>query len=546
MLDVTEQGFIGQVRIVHLVDDGEGRIRFHFLVEEIFHGERATGDGLVGLEGIVGLISPGALERHALGPFAAGCAEELEVLAGIGVGEGEKGAPVHVVLGGGAVVAVVHAGDADAAVEAAGEIHDPAAGVEVGAVGGGAFLPHLADGGVVPDLAHAAAGVGGVEPVGGVEGFLGRIVARRCEDRFLAFRCDHRRRAEADGKAAGLTVVAEAALGQVGAVGDIAVAGEAVELGEGFIEHVLVHLHAAEFGHEQEAHAVHAGGMDLAGADGVGESRRCPAPAPAAVEHVFLQLLGLLLDDGKHALVAGAQVILAKPPTHVAPGPIHPAEILDVLHPALHHREILVLTGGEQENDRSPLWLVLLSDKVGEIPDDLVGFRAIHGPGLAVGSHHRDVDGDFAGILDFEDDFPVLGLGLGDDVAEDDARIDFFEHFAVDALDDLAFLQLAGFLGGGARLHVADLHGHAGADQVDADPDRAEVSDKPWLAAVAAGALRKGVEDRGGFRRVVGFFALRVCGRCKHQCDHRSCGDACEERVCLVHLLAFSRWRVAC
>ena len=48
------------------------------------------------------------------------------------------------------------------------------------------------------------------------------------------------------------------------------------------------------------------------------------------------------------------------------------------------------------------------------------------------------------------------------------------EHLAVDALDDLALLELAGGLGRGAFLDVDDVHREGGLAQFEADADRAK------------------------------------------------------------------------
>ena len=93
------------------------------------------------------------------------------------------------------------------------------------------------------------------------------------------------------------------------------------------------------------------------------------------------------------------------------------------------------------------------SQPVSHAADDLVGLRAIQRPGLAVGAEYRDLHHDLLRyglgcILDHQRDLAVSRLGLGDDVAELDARINLLELLPIDRLDDLAGLEFACRLGG--------------------------------------------------------------------------------------------------
>ena len=240
---------------------------------------------------------------------------------------------------------------------------------------------------------------------------------------------------------------------------------------------------------------MHARGMDLAGAGRVGELGGLSSSAPAAVVHVLPQILGHRLDLRQHAGIAGAQIVFADTRALVALLPVHVAHRLKILHPAPHHREILLFPGGKQEQHRAPARLLVLRQHLGELADDLVGLRAVERPGLAVAPHHRDGDDHLSLALDLEADRAVAGFRLGDDVAEDLARVALLEDLAVEALDDLARLELAGLRGGRALLDIADDRREARLLDVEADSHRAEVLDVPRTGTVVG---RVGVEDRLG------------------------------------------------
>ena len=263
--------------------------------------------------------------------------------------------------------------------------------------------------------------------------------------------------------------------------------------------------------------------MHLAGAGGVGKGCRCAAATPATAVHVDPEFLGHLLDYRQHALIARAQVVFAETWSFVTLLPVHPADGLDVLHPAAHHIEIILLTGGEQEDHRSPLGLVLLRQEVGQLANDLVRLRAVERPGVAVAAQHRNLHGDIAEVPDLQNHLAVGGFRPGDEVAEDDAGVNLLEGGAVDAFDNLAFLQFASSCGGGPLLDIVDLHRHARAHQVDADPHRPEIAHQPWPVAAATDVVGIRVEEpHADIIRVIGLVALvlRHCAGSESQCDH--------------------------
>ena len=182
-----------------------------------------------------------------------------------------------------------------------------------------------------------------------------------------------------------------------------------------------------------------------------------------------------------------------------------------LFHPAAYDFEVFFLAGGEQEQHGTPFVFSLFGDKVGEVADDFFGLGAVQRPGFAVAAEDGDVHGDGALALDLEVDLAIGGLGFGDDVAEQEARValGFGEFDSVDAFDDVALIELAGFLGGGARFDVLDFH-HRAFLEHDADADGAEVSDQP----------RPAIGERGGVEGVVG----DVRGGCGGFADRDGCG----------------------
>ena len=280
-------------------------------------------------------------------------------------------------------------------------------------------------------------------------------------------------------------------------------AGEAVEVLEGLLQRVLVHLRPALACQQQEGDALEAGRVHVA----VTETDAA-ASVPAAVVHVELQVVGHLLNERQDRLVAGAQVILAEPDAAVAGAPgigVNFFSILVLRHhfldPAAGDLEVLLLAGREQVeqaqvNTRSGI-VAGLRQPVRLVAHDLCRLRTVERPGLAVGAQHRNVYNNLIGclgvrrLLDHELDDAVRGLGLRDDGAELDARINVLELLAVDRLDPLADLDLAGGLGGRSFVHPAHLHLEGRQDQVDTDADRSEMLNRRAYRGLA----RCGTED---------------------------------------------------
>ena len=223
--------------------------------------------------------------------------------------------------------------------------------------------------------------------------------------------------------------------------------------------------------------------------------------APAGPGIVVLRpgrVIDPFLNVGQDLRVPRAKVAFRKRNSSVTDVPGIPVS-RGLAGPFANHLEVLILSGGEQEQhaDASKAFGRFRPGKIiGHPANNPVRLRAVKGPGLAVGAEDGDLDDDRVGLaLDGELENPIGCLCRGKELPELDARVDVCEFLAVDGLDDLPRLQFPGRGGRRTWLDVGDAHNKGRLEQVDAHADRAEALD---------------VGERLGFPRARGEDAVRL------------------------------------
>ena len=146
---------------------------------------------------------------------------------------------------------------------------------------------------------------------------------------------------------------------------------------------------------------------------------------------------------------------------------------------------------------------VALLNELRHLPDNAIGLLTVQRPGLAVGAEYRNLHHDFLRlsiliIPNHKLDHTIAGFGLGNDVAQDLARVHILEYATIDAVDQLTLLQHPGRRGGRSLLHILDPHAEGRLQQLDTDPHRPEPIDRLKLRLV----IRKRMEH--GMHLVVG------------------------------------------